>query len=254
MIAFGLNGRRVEVERDDVSLLDALRETLSCRSVKDGCSPQGQCGCCTVLVDGAARVACVTPVRRVAGREVVTLEGLDPELRERWSAAFVDAGASQCGFCTPGILLRLVSLAGRGRAPTTGDVRTALLAHLCRCTGWQSVVEAGCAALGIEGRDGRSTERTRGPRADHGGAVTPRRSSAARDPLLMAWRAELEGAAIQSVGTEAVLGRAGFADDRAPWGRRWPCPTRRPATSSGPISYPLGEDRGGCRVATAPLH
>ena len=80
-VSFTLNGHPVEVHDDrGTSLLDALREQLQCRSVKDGCSPQGQCGCCTVWVDGGARVACVTPVRRVAGRSVTTVEGLNPEL------------------------------------------------------------------------------------------------------------------------------------------------------------------------------
>ena len=105
---------------DGISLLDALRDELGCRSVKDGCSPQGQCGCCTVWVDGAPRVACVTPIRRVAGRDVTTLEGLSDEQTARWSEAFVAHGASQCGFCTPGIVMRLAALedggaGGRGR-------------------------------------------------------------------------------------------------------------------------------------------
>ncbi|MHB1912995.1 MAG: (2Fe-2S)-binding protein, partial [Acidimicrobiales bacterium] len=91
---------------DGCSLLEALRDRLGRRSAKDGCSPQGQCGCCTVWVDGAARVACVTPARRVAGRSVTTLDGLDPDVRDRWAGAFLDHGASQCGFCTPGIIMR----------------------------------------------------------------------------------------------------------------------------------------------------
>ena len=116
---------------DGISLLDALREELGCRSVKDGCSPQGQCGCCTVWVDGAPRVACVTPVRRIAGRQVTTLEGAPEELRDRWAAAFVAHGASQCGFCTPGIVLRLASLegAGSGREPSRQAIEAALRAR-----------------------------------------------------------------------------------------------------------------------------
>src|SRR5271156_2689905 len=136
-VPFVLNGDAVAVE-DGISLLDALREELGCRSVKDGCSPQGQCGCCTVWVDGAPRVACVTPVRRVAGRHVTTLEGAPEELRDRWATAFVAHGASQCGFCTPGIVLRLAALEGgpSGNPPTRRDIESALRAHLCRCTGW----------------------------------------------------------------------------------------------------------------------
>jgi aerobic-type carbon monoxide dehydrogenase small subunit (CoxS/CutS family) len=184
---------------DGINLLDALREELGCRSVKDGCSPQGQCGCCTVWVDGAPRVACVTPVRRVAGRQVTTLEGAPEELRQRWAAAFVQHGASQCGFCTPGIVLRLAALeaAAPGASPTRRDIESALRAHLCRCTGWQSIVEAACSALGVDG-------------------AAPSTPGDPRNPVLAAWRAQVEGPAFQSSGREVVLGSGGFADDTAP--------------------------------------
>ena len=136
-IRFRLNGREVEVADDGSSLLAALRERLGVVSAKDGCSPQGQCGCCTVLVDGSPRVACVTPVRRVAGRAVTTLEGLDPVDRDAWADAFTACGASQCGFCTPGIIMRLAARVGdRCRRVEP------LLAHLCRCTGWRTIVDA----------------------------------------------------------------------------------------------------------------
>ena len=96
----------------------------------------------------------MTPARRVAGRSVTTTEGLDPELRARWSDAFAGAGASQCGFCTPGIVMRLAALEQRDPAVDEAAVRTALLAHLCRCTGWQTVVEAACQALGVRAGPG----------------------------------------------------------------------------------------------------
>ena len=112
------------------------------RSVKDGCSPQGQCGCCTVWVDGAPRVACVTPVRRVAGRQVTTLEGVDPAVRQRWVQAFVDCGASQCGFCTPGILMSFTDFLARNPHPTEAEIREVLSGHLCRCTGYAGIVAA----------------------------------------------------------------------------------------------------------------
>ncbi|HEX6394999.1 MAG TPA: 2Fe-2S iron-sulfur cluster-binding protein [Acidimicrobiales bacterium] len=153
-VHFTLDGRPVEAPRDDVSLLSALREDLGVREpVKDGCSPQGQCGCCTVLVDGSPRVACVTPVRRVAGRSVVTAAGLEPEVQRRLVDAFVRHGASQCGFCTPGILCRLAAL---GSSPDREKVETALLAHLCRCTGWRTIVDAACdqGSLGAGGAGG----------------------------------------------------------------------------------------------------
>ena len=196
-VSFLLNGDEVSVA-DGISLLDALREELGCRSVKDGCSPQGQCGCCTVWVDDVPRVACVTPVRRVAGRHVTTLEGASAELRDRWSSAFVAHGASQCGFCTPGIVMRLAALeaASAGHRASRPDIEAALRAHLCRCTGWQSVVEAACDVLGV---------------------AEPLVSAASpRDPLLAAWRAEVEGRSMQTSGPDVVLGGGGFADDAAP--------------------------------------
>ena len=152
-------------------------------------------------VDGAPRVACVTPVRRVADRRVTTLEGVPEELRVRWAEAFVRHGASQCGFCTPGIVLRLAALEGGGavRPPSRRDVEAALRAHLCRCTGWQSIVEAACSALGVD--------------------ATPDPPSAeARNPVLAAWRAQVEGPSFQSSGADVVLGGGGFADDSAPPG------------------------------------
>jgi xanthine dehydrogenase small subunit len=218
VIAFGLDGRAVEVPDDGGSLLDALREHLGCRPVKDGCSPQGQCGCCTVWVDGGPRVSCVTPARRVAGRQVTTTDGLPEVTREAWSGAFAAAGASQCGFCTPGIVMRLAALESRadvpGRTVDEGAVRTALLAHLCRCTGWQTVVEAAGHVLGVP---------TGPPAAGDGPVVSPGSDRAtpgpgARDPLLAAWRAQIEGSGFQSSGPDTVLGGGGFADDTAPRG------------------------------------
>jgi aerobic-type carbon monoxide dehydrogenase small subunit (CoxS/CutS family) len=222
-ISFVLNGDPVRVA-DGITLLDALREELGCRSVKDGCSPQGQCGCCTVWVDDAPRVSCVTPVRRVAGRRVTTLEGLSPEQRDRWSGAFVRAGASQCGFCTPGILMRLAALEGgeaTGSRAVAGrdEIEAALRAHLCRCTGWQSIVEAALSALGGEGSTDRATLQSL--REDQAPTQGPMRAPTdidptRRDPVLASWRAQLEGTSPQASNAEAVLGHAGFADDTSP--------------------------------------
>ena len=176
------------------SLLEALRDELGLRTPKDGCSPQGQCGCCTVLVDGAPRVACVTPVRRVAGRAVTTLAGLDEATRDRWAGAFLATGASQCGFCTPGIIVRLEALQAKGPDAADADaVGRALAAHLCRCTGWQTIGEA--FALAGE------------PTAP---ALPPRDLDAA------ARRAGIEGRTPQRVGADVALGHGGFADDSAP--------------------------------------
>ncbi|MFM7508978.1 MAG: 2Fe-2S iron-sulfur cluster-binding protein [Actinomycetota bacterium] len=190
-----VNGVEVEPPEGATTLLDALR-ALGWTSVKDGCAPQGQCGCCTVLVDGAPRVACVTPVRRVIGRSVTTVEGLSPEQRERWVEAFLATGASQCGFCTPGILVRLAGLEDKdpGRLSDRDAVDRSLAAHLCRCTGWQTIVEA--AAL-------------------VGSGDVPAAGSE-RDLDAATQRATLELGAPQRVGPDVVLGRAGFASDTAP--------------------------------------
>jgi len=200
-----VDGRHIEVPDDGASLLEVLRDRLGARTPKDGCSPQGQCGCCTVWVDGAPRVACVTPARRVAGREVTTLDGLDPALRSRWADAFSATGASQCGFCTPGIVMRLASL-GPGRPGSAGpgqaEVERALLAHLCRCTGWRSIVDA--AALASDPCSAGGT-----------GAGSALES---RDVDAAACRAALEGGVAQAVGPGIALGGGGFADDTAPAG------------------------------------
>jgi xanthine dehydrogenase small subunit len=192
-LAFVLNGCQVALPDDGGSLLDALRERLGIRSVKDGCSPQGQCGCCTVLVDGQPRVACVTPARRVADRDVTTVEGLADA--RGWAAAFSAVGASQCGFCTPGIIVRLAGSSRRAALPSA-VVDQALLAHLCRCTGWQTIREATALAASNEPV----------------GAV----EAGAREVDAASRRAELEGHGPQLVGPDIALGGGGFADDVAP--------------------------------------
>ena len=140
-----VDGRPVPLEAGDEqrSLLEVLRLRAGAMSVKDGCSPQGQCGCCTVLVDGQPRVACVTSTRRVLGRAITTVDGLPAATRVAWAQALLATGGSQCGFCTPGILVRLAALAD----PTPPRVEEALLAHLCRCTGWRTILDAAAAVV-----------------------------------------------------------------------------------------------------------
>ena len=141
-VEFRCNGEPVSVDSaPGESLLSVLRERLGLRSAKDGCAPQGQCGCCTVLVDGAARVACVTPATRVEGRDVTTVEGLEPQRRAELTSAFVATGASQCGFCTPGILMAATELLEHG-PPTRDQIVDLLSGHLCRCTGYAPIVAA----------------------------------------------------------------------------------------------------------------
>jgi aerobic-type carbon monoxide dehydrogenase small subunit (CoxS/CutS family) len=186
-VEFVLNGTPVAVDvepEQGESLLNVLRERLGIVSAKDGCAPQGQCGCCTVLVDGEPRVACVTPATRVAGRAVTTIEGLEPAARDRAAASFLATGGSQCGFCTPGIVMRFAGT-------RTRDVNRALAAHLCRCTGWLTVRDA-VAGEGV-------------------GA-----SAGTRDLEAAARRAGLETGGSQYVDAVVPLGGAAFADDTAP--------------------------------------
>ena len=142
MTGFALNGRPVEVVGEHPHLLSALREELGVTSVKDGCAPQGQCGCCTVLLDGKAQVSCLVGLEKVAGRSVVTLEGLTEAERGRFARAFAATGALQCGFCTPGMMLAAKALLDRNPDPTEDEVRWALSGNLCRCTGYQNIVKS----------------------------------------------------------------------------------------------------------------
>ncbi len=203
-IALTVDGCPVEVPDDGASLLTVLREHLGVRSAKDGCSPQGQCGCCTVLVDGQARVACVTPARRVRGRSITTLDGLDADERRSWGEAFCATGASQCGFCTPGIVVRLSGLTAKGAGQDdTGAVEQALLAHLCRCTGWRTILDAW-------------TLHAAGPAGAGGGAGGGADVLADRDLDAASERATVEGRSPQRVSPDVALGHGGFADDAAP--------------------------------------
>ncbi|MBI4870010.1 MAG: molybdopterin-dependent oxidoreductase, partial [Candidatus Riflebacteria bacterium] len=142
------------------SLLEALRVGAGITSVKDGCSGQAACGCCTVLVDGVPKLSCVLPAARVEGRAVTTLEGLPAEERELLARAFVSEGALQCGFCTPGIAMRVHALVTRQPEPNDASILCALDRHLCRCTGYASIVRAvrwfAAARRGQPERDARA--------------------------------------------------------------------------------------------------
>ena len=150
MAEFTLNGAAATASDDHEHLLAALRDELGVMSPKDGCSPSGQCGCCTVLVDGKARVACQTSMEKTMGAEVVTLEGLPDDERERLAQAFAAHGALQCGFCTPGIVVRTKAMLDKAEAdvaagkPGLSRERAARLlgAHLCRCTGYTKILDA----------------------------------------------------------------------------------------------------------------
>jgi xanthine dehydrogenase small subunit len=215
-VGFVCNGAPVEVGvAPGESLLSVLREQLEFVSAKDGCAPQGQCGCCTVLVDGDARVACVTPAVRVDGRAVTTVEGLDPATRDALAGSFVGAGGSQCGFCTPGIVMRAASLLAKGRT-RRADVDRGLAAHLCRCTGWQTVYEAidAAASQAIDAAASQAIDAEASQVID--AAASGRVPRPRTDLDAAARRAALEGGGPQRVGIDVPLGGGGFADDLAP--------------------------------------
>ena len=142
MAEFTVNGQIVSVGDHHDHLLAALRDELRITSPKDGCSPSGQCVCCTVLIDGKARISCQTSLEKAAGAEITTLEGVDEAKRQRMADTFAAHGALQCGFCTPGIVMRTVALLGRDKETTREDAARHLGAHLCRCTGYVKILDA----------------------------------------------------------------------------------------------------------------
>ena len=143
MSTFDLNGTTITTSGNHPHLMAALRDELGVISPKDGCAPSGQCGCCTVLVDGRARVACQTSMERAEGAQVVTLEGFNASERDLYATTFAAHGALQCGFCTPGILVRTKALIDRkGTKLTREEASRHLGAHLCRCTGYTKILDA----------------------------------------------------------------------------------------------------------------
>ena len=142
-VSFVVNGVPVSVSARHPHLLSALREELDVTSPKDGCSPSGQCGCCTVLIDGKAVVSCQQSLTKVAGSNITTLEGFDPDERKRYADAFASCGGLQCGFCIPGIVVRAkAQVDKKGASLQRSDMARHLGAHLCRCTGYVKVLDA----------------------------------------------------------------------------------------------------------------
>ena len=116
-------------------LLEVLREECGIVSAKNGCAPEGACGCCLVLIDGTPALSCLRKPEQTEGREVVTLEGIPEDVRKRMGEAFVLEGGVQCGFCIPGIVVRAASLVQQGKTGDRAAIAKALDGHLCRCTG-----------------------------------------------------------------------------------------------------------------------
>jgi aerobic-type carbon monoxide dehydrogenase small subunit (CoxS/CutS family) len=142
-IAFTVNGRQRTVATDPQRpLLDVLREDLQLTGAKYGCG-KAECGACTVLIYGKPTLSCITPVSQAAGRTVLTIEGLAAgDALHPVQEAFLAEGASQCGYCTPGMVLATVALLHEKPNPTDADIRAALQNHLCRCNGYPRILKA----------------------------------------------------------------------------------------------------------------
>src|SRR5690242_4496822 len=142
-VDFILNGRRVSVPYEPgMHVLELLREECGIVSAKNGCAPEGTCGCCLVLIDGRPALSCLRKPEQLEGHEVTTLEGIPEEIRRVLGEAFVLEGGVQCGFCTPGIVVRASSLLQNGQASSRESITKALDGHLCRCTGYKRIVDA----------------------------------------------------------------------------------------------------------------
>jgi carbon-monoxide dehydrogenase small subunit len=138
-----LNGRPITLDVDPGRmLLDVLRKELGLKGTKEGCG-RGECGACTVILNGQTVLSCLTPVSKVQGRSVTTIEGLaTDEGLHPLQQAFIEAGAVQCGFCTPGMILSAKVLLDEHRSLSEQEIREAISGNLCRCTGYDKIVEA----------------------------------------------------------------------------------------------------------------
>ena len=142
-ISFTLNGQQVSREtRQNKRLVDFLREDCGCLSVKEGCG-EGECGACTVILNGEPVTSCLILAGQVEGDEIITLEGLsqDGEL-DALQESFMVSGAVQCGFCTPGMILSAKALLAKNPRPSREEIRRALSGNLCRCTGYSKIIKA----------------------------------------------------------------------------------------------------------------
>lgn len=144
-VSFVLNGKEMQVETPpDRRVVDLLREDLGLTGTKEGCGA-GECGACTILVDGDSRLSCLMLAAQLEGRQITTIEGLGQGAADGLhpvQEAFVAEGAVQCGFCSPGMVLSAVHFLNKNPDPTRMEIRTGLSGNLCRCTGYVKIVDA----------------------------------------------------------------------------------------------------------------
>ena len=135
-----VNGQPVETDRD-MPLLDFLRDGLRLTSVKNGCG-EGACGACTLLVDGKKQRCCLLTTQKADGKQITTVEGLSPREKDVYAHCFAEAGAVQCGFCIPGMVISAKALLDTNLNPTRADVKKAIRGNICRCTGYAKIGNA----------------------------------------------------------------------------------------------------------------
>lgn len=142
-IKFRLNGKDVAVDLDpSMRLIDVLRDHFSLKGVKEGCG-EGSCGACVVLMDGYSVNSCLLPLANVIGHEIVTIEGFkETKQFDVLQKAFAEVGGSQCGFCSPGMIIAAQSLLSHNPHPTEEEIKAHMSGNLCRCTGYQAIVQA----------------------------------------------------------------------------------------------------------------
>lgn len=143
LLNYNINGKNYKLDIDpSMRLVDMLRDILNLVGTKEGCG-EGECGACTIIIDGKATNSCLVLAGQVEGSYILTIEGLSFNNEvSRLQQAFVDAGAVQCGFCTPGMIMSAKALLDKNPKPTEKEIRVALAGNLCRCTGYQKIVNA----------------------------------------------------------------------------------------------------------------
>jgi len=151
MTRFTVNGHELSVDALPMTrLIDVLREQLRLTGTKEGCG-EGECGACTVLIDGTPVNSCLIPVVQVSGRDIITVEGIAADSRlDPIQQAFIEEGAAQCGICTPGFIVTARALLNTNPNPSRREIREALAGNLCRCTGYQKIIDAVVAALEVD--------------------------------------------------------------------------------------------------------
>ena len=151
MITFYLNNKKIEYSgEEDRTLLNYLRESEGLTSVKDGCSGQAACGACMVEINGKARLSCTQKIKFLADAQVITMEGIPEKVRDVIAKAYVEKGAVQCGFCTPGLIIRTKILFVENSNPSRAQINKAINLNMCRCTGYVNIVKAVMNASGQE--------------------------------------------------------------------------------------------------------